>query len=140
MEKFTEVAALLSKGPSPEWLARALAGFAEFISTEPIQSDEVKRFLRIIERMHDAADYLIKYLPLFFATPLFDCPEDVAAALAVLPSVKRCLAEASKSRGRGPRPNAQRRAWQAGAGEPKALGNLQSVLASLRTRISRQRH
>jgi hypothetical protein len=78
--------------------------------------------------MQDAAAKLIKFLPLFTRLQLGRCPPDVAAALAVLPKIKKRLAHAILPRRRGGQnPNVERKvcaavvveAWRMARGKPE---------------------
>jgi hypothetical protein len=126
---FVATARLVANGSAPEWLMLGLAHFSEIIAEEPIPSDEARRLSQTIKRMHDAADYLIKWLPTFYHTALLDFPDDVAVALRALPRVKRFLAKVmnTPSRAGEPRPDVRRQtcagvvveAWRIVHGEPE---------------------
>lgn len=92
--KFAEAAAAIADGSSPEWLLCGLEHFSSFVGGEPISTDEAKHYRGKITRMHDAADLLIRQLPLFQHLPpsLLECPDDVAVALDVLPRIREALA------------------------------------------------
>jgi hypothetical protein len=111
---FAKVAALIAKGPAPEWLVLGLEHFSGFLGLDPLTSDQVKRFQKIFGQMDYSAGYLIKWLPMFASSmPVMagiQCPDDVAIALDVLPRIKKVLARAAKpsTRKGGQRPNMQR--------------------------------
>jgi hypothetical protein len=122
-----DVAKLIAKGDAP-WLVPALERFSGFISGNPVSSKERKRQDKIIARMHDATDYLTKFLPLFAHLPLGLRSRDVAVALAVLPKIKKGLAYAMPSkRGGGQHPSDERKlcaavvveAWRSVHGKPE---------------------
>jgi hypothetical protein len=127
---FVATARLICDGSAPEWLTLGLAHFSDIIAEEPIPSDEARRLSQTIKRMHDAADYLIKWIPTFNHTALLDFPDEAAAALRALPRVKRFLANATPSRAGGPSPNVRRHtcaavvveAWRIVHGEPEPEG------------------
>src|SRR5262249_29798842 len=83
---------------------------------------------KIIARMHDAADYLTKFLPLFNHLPFSMRSRDVAVALVVLPRIKKGLAHAMPpKRAGGQHPSAERKlcaavvveAWRIARGKPE---------------------
>lgn len=90
-------------------LTLGLAHFSEFIAEEAIPSDERKRLVQMIGRMHTTADYLITWLPSFYQTAFLDFPDDVAVVLQALPRVKRALANAMNIRTGGPGSAMQRK-------------------------------
>jgi hypothetical protein len=67
-----------------------------------------KQFKNAIERMHDAADVLLKWLPIY-QHPGFglQCPDDVTFVLEALPRIKRDLDRLNKQ-GLGRPPNVRR--------------------------------
>jgi hypothetical protein len=98
--------------PPPAWLIVGLEHFSYFVSGDPITSEEEKDYRRIIARMHDAAACLIKFLPMYQRLPLgMRRPDDVAAALNVLPRIRDDLARNvnTPSRGGGQKPNEPRK-------------------------------
>jgi hypothetical protein len=109
--RFVSVARIVAKGKAaPEWLAIGLEHFSGFVGGGRVPSKEYEQYEKIIERMHDAADKLIKFLPIYANLPAgIQCPSDVATALDVLPRIKKDLARALQNqRSGGPRPNVQR--------------------------------
>jgi hypothetical protein len=96
--KFSAVAAIIAKSDQPpQWLAFGLQHFSS--SMEGVTPEERKRFEKIIADMHDAADFLIKWLPIFRNLPAgLQCPEDVSTALEVLPRISADLASARRRR------------------------------------------
>lgn len=136
--RFAHVARIIAKGKPPAWLAIGLEQFSGFVGSERPTSDQGQRFQNIFERMHYATGILIEWLPLFENLPAgFECPDDVAIALDVLPRIKKGIAGLMQDqRGGGPRPNIQRRvcaeivveAWYIvhGKPEPRSL-QLQSA-------------
>jgi hypothetical protein len=126
--RFAEVARIIAKGDPPEWLSIGLAHFSEFVGSDRTTSDEAQHYESIITRMHDAADVLIKFLPLYSHLPAgLRRPDDVALVLDVLPRIKANLARTLQRRGGGPRPNIQRwvcaavvvEAWRLVHGKPE---------------------
>jgi hypothetical protein len=108
--RFADVARSIAD-PPPEWLAMGLEQFAEFIGADQLTSDDGKETRAVLQRMHDAADLLMKYLPALVFTPAGIGPrEDVTAALGALPGIKKDIARALDTRrvGGGPKPNIQR--------------------------------
>jgi hypothetical protein len=93
--KFAEAATAIADAP-PEWLLRGLDHFSTFVGNPKTPRDEMRRFVKIIiPQMHDAADLLIKKLPMFQGLPVsVECPDDIAIALAALPRIKEYLAKA----------------------------------------------
>jgi hypothetical protein len=107
---FIPVARIIAD-PPPEWLMVGLEHFSGFVGGGRSTSDEDKRSTKIFGRMHDAADLLIKYLPLYSSMPSgLSIPDDVIIALDVLPRIKKDLARVvnRKPRGGGQRPNVRR--------------------------------
>jgi hypothetical protein len=110
---FAKVALTIAKGPPPEWLVLGLEHWSGFLGLDAVTSNEAKGFAKIFGDMDYATGLLIKWLPLFNATPAgLQCPDDVAIALDVLPRIKKVLALLAKpsKRGGGKRPNMQRKA------------------------------
>jgi hypothetical protein len=102
---FIPVARIIAD-PPPQWLMVGLEHFSGFVGGEQSTSDEDEQFTKIFGRMHDAADLLIKYLPLYSSMPSgLSIPDDVITALDVLPRIKKDLARVvnRKPRGGGPR-------------------------------------
>jgi hypothetical protein len=67
--------------PPPDWLVAGLEHFSESVGTEGSAKDEEKDAMRIIARMHDAADYLTRFLQFYSHLPLgIRRPDDVAVA------------------------------------------------------------
>jgi hypothetical protein len=126
---FTDVAKLIAKGPPPEWLVSGLERLSGFVGGESTTAAEAKDFKQIITRMHDAADYLVKFLPLYLHMPLGRPPDHVLVALDVLPLIKDDLARVvnEPSPAGGQRPNISRKicagaiveAWRIVHGEPE---------------------
>jgi hypothetical protein len=106
--RFTEVARIIARGKPPAWLGVGLQSFSDFIATEGLTLDEHHRLENTVEQMHDAADKLIKWLPIFSYMPMLGCPDDVATALDVLPRIRKGLAYAMLKHRDGPRPNRRR--------------------------------
>jgi hypothetical protein len=95
--KFTDAATIIAKGAPPKWLLCGLDHFSTFVGNQTkTPRDEMRHFVKIIiPRMHDAADLLIKKLPMFQGLPVsVECPNEIAIALAVLPRVKEYLSKA----------------------------------------------
>jgi hypothetical protein len=89
VNRFADVARIIAKGNPPEWLVIGLDHFSELVCpdnrttpAEDRQRDE------IYERMQAAADYLIKYLPIFSRVGF---SEDVAVARSVLPKIRKLI-------------------------------------------------
>ena len=128
-QHFAGVAHLIAKGSPPAWLVPGLEFFSGFVGADPSSSDDHKQGRKIFEHMHDAADLLIKRLPLFKHLPMGARSPDVELALDVLPRVRELLARAMKPspRGGGPHPNVPRKtcaavvveAWRLVHGEPE---------------------
>jgi len=114
--KFNGVARSIAKGDPPKWLVAGLTHFSNGIGSD---TSDIDIYL-MIERMQGATDTLIKWLPTYkhlgFGLP---CPEEVAIALKVLPSIKEDLDRLAK-KPIGRTPDAQRdvcaavvaRAWK----------------------------
>jgi len=106
--KFQGVGRTIAGGPPPKWLMRGLGHFSDHLGAVAITTGEAKRFNAMFSRMSDAADRLIKGLPLFENLRLgLQCPDDVAIALDVLPRIKKTLALLAKPSGKK-RPNVLR--------------------------------
>jgi hypothetical protein len=127
-QQFDSVARIIAKGEPPQWLVSGLELFSPFVGADRTTSDEHKQGQKILERMHDAADLLINWLPGFEHLSMGIQSPDVAIALDVLPRVRRQLAHAKSSpRGGGQRPNVLRKtcaavvveAWRLVHGEPE---------------------
>jgi hypothetical protein len=110
--KFTQVAGLITKGDAPEWLLSGLAYLSELVGANIKTPDWQKEQKRTFEAMQNAADLLIKKLSIFAPGVLgFQCPDDIAVALVVLPKIRDhlgLLIEPSSRKG-GPRPNILRK-------------------------------
>ncbi len=107
-EPFTEVASIIAKGPAPKWLVLGLEHFSHFIGTKQISAKEQERYKTIFKQMHDAADLLIKRLPLFERLPLGPQPSYITELRQTLPKLRKNLARRRIRKG-GRRPNAQRK-------------------------------
>jgi hypothetical protein len=107
---FADVARKIAHGKAPDWLMVGLEHFSDFVGTKRSTAEDDKRFLDLLHRMHDAADFLIKNLPFYECLPAgLKMPDDVIIALDVLPRIKADLARSQKrSRSGGPRPNVPR--------------------------------
>ena len=108
---FANVARMIA-GNDAEWLTRVLASFSNVIGAETRTLAEDKRLAMHYERMNDAADLLIKKLPMFFPLPSGHWVADAKAAHDALVRLKPLLAINLRSRtkpkagrGGGPRPN-----------------------------------
>jgi hypothetical protein len=130
---FTDVAALIAKGPPPEWLVLGLDYFGNFVRDKPFSRAERKQTQTIIKRMYDSALYLRKNLLLFrYLVPgQTAAPKDVALALVVLPRIEKLLAMSMDAlkppSGGGKEPNQPRKqcaavvveAWRVVHGKPE---------------------
>jgi hypothetical protein len=115
--------------PPPTWLIAGLEHFSYFVSGDPITSEEQKDVAPIIAKMHDAAAYLTKFLPMYSRMPLGLLSDDVAVALKVLPRIRDDLARNVNmpARAGGQKPNVPRKvcaaviveAWRIIHGKPE---------------------
>jgi hypothetical protein len=97
---FSRVAEMIARSPPPEWLITGLEHFSDFVAAEQTSRDDAKEYGRQLWRMHDAADVLIKWLPLFGHLPAGHAfPDDVLIALDVLPRIRGSLARALAAEG-----------------------------------------
>jgi hypothetical protein len=89
---FVEVARGIAKGKSPsDWLAKGLEHFSKFIRTPELKS---KEYREIDERMLEAAQYLTKWLPIYYDLEKefgFECPDCVDNASNALHELTELL-------------------------------------------------
>src|SRR6516164_3230175 len=86
---FAEVAQSIANGEPPEWLVSGLEHFSAFIGSDDTVPADAKD---IFQQMHDAADVLLKYLPIFQHLPLgLPCHDEVQVVLGALPGLKEKL-------------------------------------------------
>jgi hypothetical protein len=89
VDQFASVARIIAKGNPPQWLVIGLDHFSELVCPDNRTTpDEDRQRDEVYERMDEAADYLIKYLPIFSRVGFF---EDVAVARSVLPKIKKLI-------------------------------------------------
>ena len=105
--KFSDVARIIAKGDPPKWLVLGLTQFSGGIGVDTSNEDR-QRFETLIKRMHEAADTLIKWLPIWGQLPYgIQYPEDVAVVLDALPRIKKDLDRLDRKQ-IGRRPDHQR--------------------------------
>lgn len=121
-QHFAGVAQIIAKGSPPAWLEPGLEFFSEFVGADPSTSDEHKQGQKLFGRMHDAAELLIKRLPLFEHLPMGMRSPDVAVALDVLPRVRRMLARAMEPSPRAGGPPPSRAPQDLCCGRGRGLG------------------
>jgi hypothetical protein len=86
---FAGVACIIAKGEPPEWLVQGLEHFSKDIGSN---ADVHPEFKITIERMQNAGNVLLKWLPIFEHLPFgIQCPSDVAVVMDALPRVKKDL-------------------------------------------------
>jgi hypothetical protein len=128
--KFDGVARIIAKGDPPEWLLIGLTHFSGGIGVD-ISDEDHRLFETQISRMHDAANTLMKWLPIWGHLPYgIEYPEDVAVVLDALPRIKKDLDRLDRKQ-MGRRPKVQREicagviveAWKLlhGRAEPRSL-------------------
>jgi hypothetical protein len=104
---FAGVASIIAKGEPPGWLVIALEHFSLDIGDD-ISRDDRKRFENAVEQMHNAADVLLKWLPMYQHMGLgIQCPPEVDVVLDALPAIKTDL-ERLNSRRTGRPPDVRR--------------------------------
>jgi hypothetical protein len=122
---FIGVGRRIAKGDPPPWLLIGLDQLSTGIA------DKGEDMAGIIERMDDAAEVLLKFLPAFERLPAgLQCPSDVALVLYGLPKIRKDLARLRQSK-QGRRPVVGREicaaviveAWKIihGKAEPRSL-------------------
>lgn len=109
---FADVARAIAKGKSPPWLLIGLNHFSKFIRLEPELTSEEYR--EIDERMLEAAQYLTKWLPIYYDLEKefgFECPDCVDNASNALHELTEILEkDINEARtGAGRKANIQRR-------------------------------
>jgi hypothetical protein len=104
--QFAGVACLIAKGEPPEWLILGLEHFsAGIVAASQTTPAEHKQLKLVAERMCDAADTLLRYLPAFKHLPYgIQCPDDVRVVLDALPRIRADFDRVNRSRP-GRRPN-----------------------------------
>jgi hypothetical protein len=123
--KFSEAATAIAKGPPPKWLLSGLDHFNTFVGGDMITTKEANEYRPIIEQMNYELGHLITWLPILQQMP-FECPDDVAIAMDVLPRIRDALLPVPP---RKKRPNVRRKtcavvvveAWILIHGKPNPL-------------------
>jgi hypothetical protein len=124
VDQFASVARIIAKGEPPQWLVIGLDHFSELVCPDNRTTrNEDRQRDEIYERMHAAADYLIKHLQIFSRAGF---SEDVAVARRVLPKIKKLIPYRTPRSG-GPRPNILHQvcaavvveAWRLAHGKPE---------------------
>src|SRR5262245_25195459 len=102
--RFTSVARIIVNGEAPDWLLIGLEQFAGFVGTERRTVEDDKDLHRILDQMRDAADVLIKYIPILAFTPAGEgVASDVELALPLLAKIRATIPGRTKRAG-GPPP------------------------------------
>jgi hypothetical protein len=100
---FGPVAAMITKGPEPEWLILGLEHFSLGIAGGDFTKEDHQKFVEVLERMEQACDTLIQWLPVYKHMGFgVQCPEEVWIALQVLPLIKADLPHTGRKIGRRP--------------------------------------
>jgi hypothetical protein len=129
-----DVAYRIANGDPPKWLIPALEYFREWIFVVENPDKEIKKR---VEFMQEAADTLLKNLPMFLALPFgWQAPKEVQIVLAALPLIKKDLDRLSSYRQRGRKPDVDRElcaaviveAWKLvnGKAQPRSEGFLEA--------------
>jgi hypothetical protein len=110
-EYLFEAVARLIVEPTPEWLVEGLEHFAEGIADiARTTTDERQHYQVLLSRMDDAAELLLRYLPLFDHPPFGarDRSGDVTKCLEALPRVAQLLRRAQREPQPGRKPMVER--------------------------------
>jgi hypothetical protein len=85
---FAGIATIIAKGNPPEWLVRGLEHFSACDELSRTTPEHQKTF----HQMQEAADTLLRWLPIFRHLPFgLGCPDDVTLVLDALPRIKTQL-------------------------------------------------